>query len=247
MGGVRLSQESQAGKPVPVELAQTPGVHAKDRLSHLCNTPKAVSRSKSGSTLRCKQIWIVGGDRYRIRTRICLGTSGPSTTTTTPSPATRGRGAAASAILADMSDGPPLANLITLGAHDFTTLRDFYRRLGWVQVMDSDDFAAFELRGIVLAVFPLDQLARDGRCEPDPGTGGIRFTIGITVEKAEAVDVLAEKMRQAGARVTKEPVDAEFFVGRSAYLCDPEGNYFEIVWAKEDNPVSAAVRRSAGL
>ena len=64
---------------------------------------------------------------------------------------------------------------------------------------------------------------------------------------AEAVDVFAEKMRQAGARVTKEPVDAEFFVGRSAYLCDPEGNYFEIVWAKEDNAVSAAVRRSAGL
>ena len=146
-----------------------------------------------------------------------------------------------------MSDGPPLANLITLGAHDFTTLRDFYRRLGWVQVMDSDDFAAFELRGIVLALFPLDQLARDGRCEPDPGTGGIRFTIGITVATAEAVDVLAEEMRQAGARVTKEPVDAEFFVGRSAYLCDPEGNYFEIVWAKGDNAVSAAVRRSAGL
>ena len=62
---------------------------------------------------------------------------------------------------------------------------------------------------------------------------------------AEAVNVFAEKIRQAGARVTKEPVDAEFFVGRSAYLCDPEGNYFEIVWAKEDNAVSAAVRRSA--
>src|SRR6266700_7318461 len=78
-------------------------------------------------------------------------------TTTTPSLTTRRPGAEASAILADMSDGPPLANLITLGAHDFTTLRDFYRRLGWSQVMDSDDFAAFELRGIVLAVFPLDQ------------------------------------------------------------------------------------------
>jgi hypothetical protein len=45
-------------------------------------------------------------------------------------------------------------------------------------------------------------------------------------------------------RVTKEPVDAEFFTGRSAYLCDPEGNYFEIAWADEpDNPVLAATRR----
>lgn len=146
-----------------------------------------------------------------------------------------------------MSDGPPLANLITLGARDFATLRDFYRRLGWPQVMDSDDFAAFELRGVVLAIFPLAQLAADGRCEPDPGTGGIRLSIGITVDTAEAVDALADQMRHAGARVTKEPVDAEFFVGRSAYLCDPEDNYFEIVWAEGANPVSAAVRRSAGL
>jgi catechol 2,3-dioxygenase-like lactoylglutathione lyase family enzyme len=146
-----------------------------------------------------------------------------------------------------MSDTPPLANLVTLGARDFPTLRDFYRRLGWPQVMDTDDFAAFELRGVVLALFPLPQLARDGRSEPDPGTGGIRFTIGITVETAQAVDAVADQMRRAGARVTKEPVDAEFFAGRSAYLCDPEGNYFEIVWAERDNPVSAAVRRSAGL
>ncbi|MDT5353049.1 MAG: uncharacterized protein QOJ56_1581 [Mycobacterium sp.] len=43
-----------------------------------------------------------------------------------------------------------------------------------------------------------------------------------------------------GARVTKEPVDAEFFNGRSAYL-------FEVAWADEpDNPVVAATRRAAG-
>jgi catechol 2,3-dioxygenase-like lactoylglutathione lyase family enzyme len=146
-----------------------------------------------------------------------------------------------------MADVAPLANLITLGARDFTTLRDFYRRLGWPQVMDSDDFVAFELRGVVLALFPLVQLAADGRCDPDPGTGGIRFSIGITVDTAEGVDALVDKMRHAGARVTKEPTDAEFFAGRSAYLCDPEDNYFEIVWAEETNPVSAAVRRCAGL
>src|SRR5947208_7613457 len=107
-----------------------------------------------------------------------------------------------------MANELPLANLITLGARDFVALRDFYRRLGWPQVLDSDDFAAFELRGVVLAIFPLAQLARDGRCEPDPGTGGIRFSIGITVGAAQEVDDLAEKMRQAGAAVTKEPVDA---------------------------------------
>ena len=50
-------------------------------------------------------------------------------------------------------------------------------------------------------------------------------------------------MRNAGARVTKEPIDAEFFTGRSAYLCDPEGSYYEITWAEPDNPITS--RRTA--
>ena len=49
---------------------------------------------------------------------------------------------------------PPLANTITLGVRNFDAQRDFYRRLGWPQVFDSDDFAVFELRGAVLALFP---------------------------------------------------------------------------------------------
>jgi predicted lactoylglutathione lyase len=54
-------------------------------------------------------------------------------------------------------------------------------------------------------------------------------------------------MRAAGARVTKEPINAEFFTGRSACLCDPEGNYFEIAWADmPNNPVVIAPRRAAG-
>ena len=145
-----------------------------------------------------------------------------------------------------MNASVPLANLITIGARDLRTLRDFYRRLCWPQIVDDGEFVAFELRGIVLALFPLAQLARDGNVEPDPGTG-IRFTIGVLVDSADEVDRLTEQMRAAGARVTKEPVDAEFFTGRSAYLCDPEGNYFEIAWADmPDNPVVIATRRAAG-
>jgi predicted lactoylglutathione lyase len=147
-----------------------------------------------------------------------------------------------------MTTSAPLANLITLGARDLPKLREFYRALGWPEVMDDGDFVAFELRGIVLALFPLAKLAHDGNTEPDGGTGGIRLTIGIQVDSAAEVDQLTEQMRAAGARVTKEPVDAEFFTGRSAYLCDPEGNYFEIAWADlPDNPVVVATRRAAGM
>jgi uncharacterized protein len=132
--------------------------------------------------------------------------------------------------------------MFTLGARDLPALRDFYRRLGWPQLIDEDDFAAFDLRGVVLALFPLTKLAHDGNTEPQPPANGIGFTIGIMVDSPQEVDQLTDQMRSGGARVTKEPTDAEFFTGRSSYLCDPEDNYFEIAWAGSDNPITSRRR-----
>src|SRR5437660_10593043 len=141
----------------------------------------------------------------------------------------------------------PLANIITLGVKNYEAQRNFYRRLGWHQALDSDDFAVFELRGALLALFPVDKLAADARTDPDLGSGGIRFDVIISVDKPQDVDELADRVRQAGGRLTKEPVDAEFFEGRDAYFSDPEGNYWEIACAPPDNPVVAAARRAAGI
>jgi predicted lactoylglutathione lyase len=142
---------------------------------------------------------------------------------------------------------PPLANIITLGVQNFDAQRDFYRRLGWSQAFDSGDFAVFELRGALLALFPTDKLASDAHAQPEPRHGGIRFSIIISVDTPEEVDELAARVRQAGGKLTKDPVDAEFFVGRDAYFVDPEGNYWEIACAPPDNPVVSASRRAAGL
>src|SRR5687768_17096544 len=100
-----------------------------------------------------------------------------------------------------------LANVITLGAQSVPTLRDFYQRLGWPLIIDDEDFAAFELRGVVLALFSVDKLAADGREKPEHSHGGIRFTIGIMVDSRNDVDNLAQLVRQSGGRITKEPID----------------------------------------
>jgi hypothetical protein len=51
-----------------------------------------------------------------------------------------------------MSTATPLADvMITLGARDLPTLRAFYEAVDLPQVIDEDDFAAFDLRGVVLA------------------------------------------------------------------------------------------------
>jgi predicted lactoylglutathione lyase len=146
-----------------------------------------------------------------------------------------------------MTHDLPLANVITLGVQDLARERGFYRALGWPTVLDSDDFVVFELRGALLALFPLSQLARDSRAEAEPGHGGIRASIIISVDRPEAVDELAETARRAGATLTKPPTDAEFFAGRDAYFADPERNFWEIAYAPQDNPVVVAARRAANL
>jgi catechol 2,3-dioxygenase-like lactoylglutathione lyase family enzyme len=66
------------------------------------------------------------------------------------------------------SPAAPLANILTLGVRDRATQRDFYRRLGWPQVMDDDDYAAFELGGVVLALCPVEKLAAARRAAGRP-------------------------------------------------------------------------------
>jgi predicted lactoylglutathione lyase len=141
---------------------------------------------------------------------------------------------------------PPLANTITFGVSDFAAERSFYRGLGWPLVFDSDDFTVFELGGALLALFPVDKLGADAGAPPETGRGGIRSSINVTADTPQDVDALVARAAAAGARVTKPPVDAEFFEGRSAYFADPEGNFWEVAWVAGENPVVEAARRAAG-
>jgi uncharacterized protein len=127
--------------------------------------------------------------RYKARAGGAAGGTGKETCMSTPAP------------LADV--------MITLGARDFPALRTFYRKLGWPQIIDDKQFAAFEVHGVVLAVFPITELARDGNTEPDPGSEGIRFTIGIMVDTPEEVDQLTEQMRGGAAGDTTVNLTAD--------------------------------------
>jgi predicted lactoylglutathione lyase len=141
----------------------------------------------------------------------------------------------------------PLANIITLGVHNFQAERAFYLQLGWPLVLDLEDFAVFELRGALLALFPIEKLARDARATPGNFGQGIHFSIIVNVEAPQDVDEMVCRFRDAGGVVSKEPCDADFFDGRSAYVTDPEGNYWEITWVMPGNSVVAAARRAAGV
>jgi catechol 2,3-dioxygenase-like lactoylglutathione lyase family enzyme len=142
---------------------------------------------------------------------------------------------------------PAQLNVVTLGARDLDRLREFYRGLGWPVAVEADDFAAFGLRGAVLALFPLERLAADGQAEAAAPERGMRgFTLAIIVDSPEQVDETIEEVVRAGGRVSKGPADAKEFEGRHAYFADPEDNYWEVVCPQSDGAMQDAIRNATG-
>ena len=141
---------------------------------------------------------------------------------------------------------PARASVVTLGARDLPALRDFYRGLGWPLAVDLEGFAAFGLRGAVLALFPLEELAADARVDAAAPERGLRgFTLAVNVDRREEVDEAVAAVEAAAGRITKQPVDAEWG-GRSAYFADPEDNHWEIAWVPPDSNMAAAIERASG-
>jgi predicted lactoylglutathione lyase len=141
----------------------------------------------------------------------------------------------------------PILSVITLGARDFGSLRDFYKRLGWNAAIDLDDFCAFETRGAVLSLFPVDKLAAEADVEPGPATQGLSVSLAINVDEADKVDEIIEAVREAGGRITSEPSKPPQFEGRHAHFADPEDNYWEVVWlGNEQSKMTELVKRARG-
>ena len=125
---------------------------------------------------------------------------------------------------------PARISIVTLGVRDLASMRAFYGGLGWEEGISSEGFAAFKTGGAVLALFPLDELARDANSVVPPGEGGFRgVTLALNVEEKGRVDEVVGTVRAAGGRIVKEPIDAAWG-GRSAYFSDPEGNLWEVAW-----------------
>jgi predicted lactoylglutathione lyase len=135
----------------------------------------------------------------------------------------------------------------TLGARDVKKLRDFYAGLGWPLLVDSDEFAAFQTQGALLAIFALQELEADARERANSPETGLRgFTLAINVESRELVDSAIAVIRAHGGRITKEPEDSPLFDGRSAYFADPEDNYWEVVYFGGGGDVGDAIARIIG-
>ncbi|UOQ87187.1 VOC family protein [Gracilibacillus salinarum] len=135
-------------------------------------------------------------------------------------------------------------SLITIGAFDLPMLRSFYQKLGWVETaFSSDSYAAFQTAGVMLTLFPVEELANDAGItlekKPEKFHG---VTFAINVDSAEEVDQTMDAIKEAGATILRKPSDA-FWGGRTAYFADPENNIWEVAW----NPSAVFDERGAML
>jgi uncharacterized protein len=138
---------------------------------------------------------------------------------------------------------PQRVSLITIGAFHLPVLRAFYQSLGWEETeMSSDQYAVFKTAGVLLSLFPVEELAKDAGVEIIQTVSYRPVTLAINVEQPERVDSTIEKIREVGGKILREPSDA-FWGGRTAYFSDPENNLWEVAW----NPSSIFDERGAML
>ncbi|AKG41664.1 VOC family protein [Streptomyces xiamenensis] len=130
-----------------------------------------------------------------------------------------------------MSELPSRLSVVTLGTRDLPGLRRFYRGLGWEEIPSSDDeWAGFLLGGVLLALYPVDELAAEAATAIPSPAGWSGITLACNVDSPQQVDAAFTTAVAAGAVAVADPVDRPWG-GRSAYIADPEGNRWEIAWA----------------
>jgi uncharacterized protein len=116
----------------------------------------------------------------------------------------------------------------------------FYRRLGFEspgvigtefegdETTPSGAAAMFSLRdGLVLALYPRTELAKDANVPLEPTTGA--FSIGHLVSSRTDVDAVLARAEAAGATRTDAPHERPWGI-YSGYFRDPDGHLWEVIW-----------------
>ena len=121
-------------------------------------------------------------------------------------------------------------HIVTLGVRDLEVSRKFYgETLGWKpSSASSEGITFFQAGGVVLALFPRDELARDAVIAPE-GSGFSGFTLAYNARSEAEVDETIADLKSKGVRIVKEPQKV-FWGGYSSYFADPDDNRWEVAY-----------------
>jgi uncharacterized protein len=139
----------------------------------------------------------------------------------------------------------PRINVITLAVSDLGRALEFYRDglglespgvIGTEFAGDDTNpdgtVAMFHLKGgLILALWPRTELAKDARVELGAAKTG-EFSIGHAVASRADVDTVLSQAQAAGATLTDVAHDRPWGI-YSGYFRDPDGHLWEVVWNPE--------------
>ena len=96
-------------------------------------------------------------------------------------------------------------HIITLGVQDLKTSKRFYSEtLGWKISRPQEGIAFFQTGGVVLALFPREELAKDALVD-SKGHDSAGFTLAYNARSESEVDEIINELRSKGVKIVKEP------------------------------------------
>ena len=111
-------------------------------------------------------------------------------------------------------------NQVTLPVSDMDEATAFYRRLGFLQIVDTPHYARFECtEGRSTFSLSLD-------------SSGVENSSVIYFEH-EHLDELVSSLKKRGIEFDQDPMDMSY-LWREAILRDPSGNKIKLYWAGEN-------------
>lgn len=127
----------------------------------------------------------------------------------------------------------PRISIITLGVDDLDRATRFYEAMGLERNQRiTEGVAFFQMGGMILALWPRDELAADvGNDNAPPARPQKPETPSValaynTREEFEVEQIL-ERVEKAGGRIVK-PAQRAFWGGMQGYFEDTEGNLWEV-------------------
>ncbi|PEY30102.1 glyoxalase [Bacillus cereus] len=129
-------------------------------------------------------------------------------------------------------------NLITLGTKNIVKSHKFFKELGFdtsIRGTESNPFIIFfRNEGTRIALYPLEELAKDVNTDNPPTTsnGFSGITLAYNAKSIEEVDEVLKKAELAGAIIQKEPKKNDWG-GYGGYFTDLDGYYWEVAYGED--------------
>ncbi|MGF1719606.1 VOC family protein [Vibrio kyushuensis] len=127
----------------------------------------------------------------------------------------------------------PRVSIITLGVQDLARSYQFYTALGFESSKSPEEgIVFFKSQGVCLALYPLQELAKDVSDKFAARNAGSfsGITLAHNTRRKEEVDEILQTAVEAGAKLEK-PAQDVFWGGYSGYFSDPDGYLWEVAYA----------------